>query len=249
MAGWYDSLAGERGTEFHQAVIIPGVLRLLALSKGERVLDLACGQGAVSLALHEAGAQVTGVDLSPALVDRARERAPQAMRFLVGDARSLPALKPGSFDAAVCVLAAQNMDPVEPMFAECARLLRNGGRAVVVVPHPAFRIPRQSSWQWDEARKLLYREVDRYLDPLRIPIDMHPHHQPGTKITWTYHRPIGAYVNGLAEAGLWTSGLEEWPSHKSSRPGPKASAENRSRKEFPLFLALRALRVPASGTG
>jgi hypothetical protein len=33
-------------------------------------------------------------------------------------------------------------------------------------------------------------------------------------------------------------GLQEWSSHKESQPGPRARAENRARKEFPLFLAL-----------
>ena len=245
VASWYDSLLGERGSEFHQAVIVPGLLRLLGLRKSERALDLACGQGAVSLALHAAGAEVLGVDLSQALITKARQRAPQGVRFLVGDARNLSAQESGSFDAAVCVLAAQNIDPIAPMFSECARLLRAGGRAVFIVPHPAFRVPRQSSWQWDEPRKLLYREVDRYLEPLKVPIDMRPFRSPGAQLTWTYHRPMGSYVNGLATAGLWTNALEEWASHKASQPGPKASAENRARKEFPLFLAVRAVKVAA----
>ena len=241
MASWYDSLVGERGSEFHQSVILPGLLRLLDLKQGERVLDIACGQGVVSMALQRAGAAVTGVDLSRALIVSAKERAVPGVRFMVGDVRNMDFLKAGSFDAAVCVLAAQNIDPIEPVFRECVRLLRPGGRAVFVVPHPAFRIPRQSSWQWDENRKLLYREVDRYLEPLKVPIDMRPFLATGTQLTWTYHRPLSAYVNGLAEAGMLTSGLEEWVSHKTSQPGPKASAENRARQEFPLFLAIRAI--------
>jgi hypothetical protein len=42
--------------------------------------------------------------------------------------------------------------------------------------------------------------------------------------------------------------LEEWASLRSSQPGPRAEAENRARREIPLFLALRARRVPRSGT-
>jgi len=207
------------------------------------VLDLACGQGALSLALHQVGAHVLGVDLSQALIAKARQRALRGMRFLVGDARDLGGIEGNTFDAAVCVLSAQNIDPIAPVFAECGRLLRKGGRVVFVVPHPAFRIPRQSSWQWDEPRKLLYREVDRYLEPLKVPIDMRPFRSRGKQVTWTYHRPISAYVNGLAESGLFTNALEEWISHKTSQPGPKAVAENRARVEFPLFLAIRAFRV------
>ncbi len=247
VASWYDALAAERGTEFHQEVVIPGVLRLLALQPGERALDLACGQGAVANALARAGAQVTGVDLSPRLIEMARRHSPPSVRYLVGDARHLDALAAGGFDAIVFVLAATNVDPLAPVFTECARLLRPGGRLVMVIAHPAFRIPRQSAWRWDEERKLLYRAVDRYLTGLKIPIDMRPFKEPGRSVTWTYHRPIQAYVNGLAEAGLWTNALEEWPSHRASQPSPRARAENRARAEFPLFLALRAARVAGRG--
>jgi ubiquinone/menaquinone biosynthesis C-methylase UbiE len=243
VASWYDELVGDRGTEFHQQLVIPGVLRLLALAPGERVLDLACGQGAVAKALHKAGSQVTGVDLSASLIEMARKRSPRAVRYLAGDARHLDALSDGAFDGAVFVLAAQNVDPIEPVFVECARVLRPGGRLVMVITHPAFRIPRHSRWRVDEERKLLLREADGYLTPMSIPIDMRPFKSPGRKVTTTYHRPLETYVNGLSQAGLWVNALEEWPSHKTSQPGPHARAENRARAEFPLFLALRAVRV------
>jgi len=179
-------------------------------------------------------------------VQAARQRSPKEIRYLVGDARRLDMLDSESFDAITCVLAAQNMNPVEPVFQECARLLKPGGRLVLVVTHPAFRIPRQSHWGWDEDRKLLYRAVDRYLSPLKVPIDVRPFKAPGRAITWTYHRPLQDYVNALAQAGLWVNALEEWPSHKVSQPGPMAEAENRARSEFPLFLALRAVKVSES---
>jgi SAM-dependent methyltransferase len=173
----------------------------------------------------------------------AQQRSAKSIRYLVGDARRLKALADRAFDAVVCVLAAQNMEPLEPALAEWARLLRPGGRLVLVINHPAFRIPRQSGWRWDEERQLLVRTVDRYLTPLKIPIDMRPFNRPGQKTTWTYHRPIQAYVNGLVAAGLAVVALEEWPSPRTSQPGPQARAENRARAEFPLFLALRAVRL------
>jgi len=248
VADWYDSLASEKGTDFHQRVVIPGVLRLLDLQKGENVLDVGCGQGVVSRALHQHGADVTGVDLSPRLVQMARQRSPKAIRYHVGDARSMEFLADHSFDAMACVLAAQNTDPIEPVFVECSRLLRPQGRLALVVNHPAFRIPRQSRWRLDRDQKVLYREVDTYLSPLRIPIDMKPFKEPGRKFTWTYHRPIQAYVNSLADAGLWVNCLEEWPAAKTSRGGPWARAENRARAEIPLFLAMRAVKVHPAGS-
>ena len=61
--------------------------------------------------------------------------------------------------------------------------------------HPCFRVPRQSGEGWDEQRKLLYRRVDRYLSPLAVPMKAYA---GGRAATWSYHRPLEDYVNGLA---------------------------------------------------
>jgi ubiquinone/menaquinone biosynthesis C-methylase UbiE len=248
VAPWYDSLAADQGSDYHRSVVIPGVIQLLAPTPGQSVLDVACGQGAVARALQEAACTVVGVDLSRRLIDAARKRTragrSQSLRFVVGDARKLPDLGQSAFDAAVCVLAMQNIDPIEPVFAGVARLLRPGGRFVIVVNHPAFRIPRQSRWKLDEGRRLLAREVDSYLSPMKIPIDMRPFRRPGRSVTYTHHRPLQAYVGAAADSGLTIDALEEWPSHRSSQPGPMARAENRARSEIPLFLAVRAVRLP-----
>jgi SAM-dependent methyltransferase len=62
----------------HNAAFVPelgaGVLQLLAPQKGERVLDLGCGDGALTVDLVHAGCKVVGVDASPALIEAARAR-------------------------------------------------------------------------------------------------------------------------------------------------------------------------------
>jgi hypothetical protein len=50
----------------------------------------------------------------------------------------------------------------------------------------------------------------------------------------------------LAEAGLAITSLEEWPAQRVSEPGPRADAENRARREIPLFLAVRCLKLPSA---
>jgi hypothetical protein len=62
-------------------------------------------------------------------------------------------------------------------------------------------------------------------------------------VTWTFHRPIQGYVKALASAGLLVDAMEEWSSLRTSQPGPRATEENRARREIPMFLAFRAVRA------
>jgi ubiquinone/menaquinone biosynthesis C-methylase UbiE len=242
VADWYDQLVGESGSEYHREVVIPGVLRLLAPAPGDKVIDVACGQGVLCRRLHERGAEATGVDAARELIEAAREWGPQEIRYDVADARELGFLPPARFDAAACVLAVQNIHPLPPLFEGVARIRRPGGRLVLVMMHPCFRGPKETSWGWDEANRMQYRRVDRYLLPRKSPIVAHPGKAPGT-YTWTFHRPIEAYVKALRNAGLLIDAIEEWASHKTSQGGPRAAAENRARSEIPMFMAIRAIKA------
>jgi hypothetical protein len=69
---------------------------------------------------------------------------------------------------------------------------------------------------------------------------------PGKSVeqyTWTFHKPIEAYVKSLRGAALLIDAVEEWSSHKTSTSGPRAAAENAARKEIPMFMAMRAVKV------
>jgi ubiquinone/menaquinone biosynthesis C-methylase UbiE len=241
VADWYDQLVGDAGSEYHKHVVLPGVLRLLALAPDQTAVDIACGQGVLCRLLNETGVQVTGVDSATELIKAARERSGDAIRYLVGDARNLSFLPENRFNAAACVLAIQNIHPIAPVFAGAARLLLPGGKLVIVMMHPAFRGPKETSWGWDEQNKIQYRRVDRYLLPRKSPIVTHPGSNPD-QYTWSFHRPIGEYVKSLRNAGLLIDAIEEWPSHKTSAQGPRAKAENLARKEIPMFMAIRAVK-------
>jgi ubiquinone/menaquinone biosynthesis C-methylase UbiE len=242
VADWYDDLVGETGSEYHREVVLPGVVRLLAPEAGERVLDVACGQGVLCRVLRERGAEVTGVDAAAELVRAARERGPADIAYHVADARELAFLPTDHFAAAGCVLAIQNIHPIQPVFTGVARALRQGGRFVIVMMHPAFRGPKETHWGWDEAQGIQFRRVDRYLIPRKSPITTHPGKDPG-RYTWTFHKPLESYVRALRNAGLLVDAIEEWPSHKTSTSGPRAAAENTARKEVPMFMAIRALKL------
>jgi ubiquinone/menaquinone biosynthesis C-methylase UbiE len=249
VAEWYDQLVGESGSEYHREVVLPGVLRLLSPQPGQKMLDVACGQGVLARLLAAKGAQVTAVDASRELIAMARERAQGSggIQFQVGDARELGFLSADRFDAAACVLAIQNIHPIQPVFAGVARALGEKGKFVMVMMHPAFRGPKETSWGWDEKEKVQYRRVDRYLIPRKAPITAHPG-QKGGEYTWSFHKSIEAYVKALRNAGMLIDAMEEWPSHKTSTSGPRAAAENTARKEIPMFLAIRAIKVAGIGS-
>ena len=247
VADWYDRLVGDEGSEYHRNVVHPGVLRLMAVQPGDAVVDVACGQGALARLLHERGAEVTALDAAAELIRAARQRGPESIRYHVADARELSFLPETKYAAAACVLAIQNIQPVQPVMEGVARLLRPGGRFVVAMMHPAFRSPKETRWGWDAESGVQFRRVDRYLLPRKSPIVTHPGKSPDV-YTWTFHRPIGSYVKALRNAGLLVDALEEWPSHKVSEPGPRAAAENAARKEIPMFLSLRGVKLAAAPT-
>jgi len=243
VAAWYDRLVGDAGSDYHREVLLPVTLRLLDPQPGERFIDLCCGQGVLARALLERQAGfVLGVDASRRLIAAARGRGPRdpRLRYLVGDATRPGDLGP-PFDGAACVMAVQDVDDESALFRTMAAALRDGGRGVIVMMHPCFRVPRQSSWGWDEARRIRYRRVDRYLTPLRVPIATHPGRDPGQHTVF-YHRPLADYLNALGAAGLAVTAAEEPRSHRRIQPGGRSRGENRAAEEFPVFLALRVVR-------
>ncbi len=248
VADWYDQLVGDAGSDYHQKVVLPGVIRLMAPGPADRCLDVACGQGVLCRMLHHKhGVKMTGIDASGQLIRLAQERSEEAITYDVADARDLSRFEPGSFTAAACVLAIQNIDPIDVVFENVARILAPGGRLVIAMMHPCFRSPKGAYWGWDGERSIQFRRVERYLSPRKEPIRMHPGSDPGLH-TWTFHRPLQTYIKALGKAGLLVDALEEWPSHRRSEPGSRALAEDMARREIPLFLALRAVQCgrPAS---
>lgn len=236
---WYDSLTSEEGHYYHQNLIIPYLLKLLELKKDSSLLDLACGQGVLERALpHEV--TYVGVDLSPHLIAQAKKWIKRKnAHFYVGDITKPLPLKKQTFTHATCILAIQNIHDPYLVFKEAHPYLEEGALFVIVMNHPCFRIPRQSSWGIDEEKKLQYRRIDAYMSPLKIPIKAHPSQKEKSQQSLSFHFPLSTYLNFLYKAGFHTLGMEEWTSPKIST-GKKARMENRARLEFPLFLALIA---------
>ncbi len=246
VAHWYDGWVGEEGSDYHRQLAIPAIMDLLDPQPGERILDIGAGQGVLAPYVTQAGANYTGVDASPRLLRIARRRHGNLGRFLLGDARTLstvPGLSAGTFDAVVFLLSIQDMDPLEAVLGSAAWALKPGGRGALLLTHPAFRVPRQSGWGWDEGRKLHYRRVDRYLTPLAVPMKTLSGRAKERVATRSFHRPLGAYINALAANGLLVERMDEIPAHRANSPPQQAKAAEQTRQEIPLFLGLRARKV------
>ncbi len=244
VANWYNGWVGEEGSKHHRELAIPTVLELLDPQPGEKILDIGAGQGVLAPFIAKAQAAYTGLDASEKLLQFARKHHGKLGKFIIGDARrlpELPELHQGEFDAVVFLLSIQDMDPLHAVLASTQWALRPGGRAVLLMTHPCFRVPRQSGWGWDEGRKLQYRRVDRYLTPLPVPMKAYPGAKGG--VTLSFHRPLEEYINGLADSGLLIDRIREVPTYKVSTSGPRAKAENLANQEIPLFLGLRAQKM------
>jgi len=135
----------------------------LDLRAGERVLDVACGNGNAALAAARRFCQVTGVDFVPALLDRARRRADAEgleVTFQEADAEALP-FPDESFDVVVSTCGAMFAPDQEQTARELLRVCRPGGRIGMV------------NWVPDSYVGELFRTIGRYLPPppgLRPPV-------------------------------------------------------------------------------
>lgn len=114
----------------HYEPLLDHLARAVAVRSGERVLDVATGTGALALRLARAGAEVTGVDLAPALVDTARRLAREAgveIRYEIGDAEDL-SYDDASFDVVTSSIGSMFAPDHGNVARELARVCRPGGR-------------------------------------------------------------------------------------------------------------------------
>jgi demethylmenaquinone methyltransferase/2-methoxy-6-polyprenyl-1,4-benzoquinol methylase len=103
---------------------------LAAVGPGARALDVASGTGDLALELRSRGAEVVGMDFSERMLELARQKAPD-VRFEQGNALEL-SYADGEFDAATVGFGARNFSDLRRGLAEMARVVRPGGRVVVL---------------------------------------------------------------------------------------------------------------------
>lgn len=238
-SSWYNDIVGSEGHYYHQHVIFPELKKLLTSKKKDlSLLDLGCGQGAFAQ-IVPSNYTYDGVDISPSFIKLAKKHH---QAFVTRNFHLQDLCKPfdlgKTFSHATMILSFQNIENPKVALANIKKHLKQGGTLILVINHPCFRIPRQSSWGVDEAKKVQYRRLDSYLSSYKVPIDIHPGKKEKV-ITYSFHRPLEEIISDLAEAGFAIAGMKEWISDKKST-GRLAKIEDKAREEFPLFLTIIA---------
>jgi len=128
----YDAVV--RGFAPYEALLDDIVDLLARAGQGRpmRVLDVACGTGTVVRRLAQAGHLVTGLDVISHLVDRARREPTDGAQFAHADVAEGTSFPDGNFDACVSLHTLNWHPRPVALLAECRRLLRPGGHAVIL---------------------------------------------------------------------------------------------------------------------
>ena len=173
-------------TDIHDLVI-----ERLAPESGDRWLDLACGTGAISERAAGAGANVTGIDLAPVLIETAKERADELrleIDYRVGDAENLD-LPDAGFDKVSSTVGIMFAPDHQAAAGELARVTAPGGRIALANWTPAgglgrlFKVmapyqpapPPSSPFDWGDESKVrdllsdsFELEIEERVSPMRI---------------------------------------------------------------------------------
>jgi SAM-dependent methyltransferase len=191
---------------------------------GRLALDVGCGEGRLPRDLAARGYTVAGVDASPTLIAHAREADPGG-DYRVADAASLP-FADGAFDMVTAFMSLHDVDDMPGAVGEIARVLAPDGRACLAIVHPIGSAGSFAAHEPDAPFVIAgaYLDEHRYADTVE---------RDGLRMTFTsQHRPLQAYVDALADAGLVVERLRE-VGDDSAPPGDRW-------QRIPLFAHLRA---------
>jgi SAM-dependent methyltransferase len=183
--------------------LISAHVGLLPAVTGDRVLDIACGQGRMSRYLALLGADVAGIDISAAMLGKARAAGPENITYIHADVTRHPSWWDGRpFDGCTCELALMDVDDLEGALSTVTAVLRPGGWFVASIVHPCFPGAEggRSSWPPEQG----YESEGWWTSP------DHRHDGVRTRVGAT-HRKLSTYLNALLDAGLEVEHFVEPP--------------------------------------
>jgi SAM-dependent methyltransferase len=207
------------GNLTHQHLVSPTMERLLDVSPGEQILEIACGNGQFARRLAGLGARVVATDFSEGMLAHARARSREFegrieyRQLDATDRHALRGLGPRRFGAVVCPMALMDMAEIEPLASELPDLFAEGGRFVFSVTHPCFNGTgmRRVVEDEDDEGTMVERAgvfVYRYMTPTTTK-GLAMIGQPAPQ--FYFDRPLSELLRPFLERGLVLDALEEPP--------------------------------------
>lgn len=206
--------------------------------RGQRILDAGCGEGYLSRAFARREATVVGIDACAEFIDAAvTEAEAQGLNIdhHVASAADLP-LDDSLIDVVVCNHLLTDLEDLDGPLDEFGRVLKPGGRIVILMLHPCFYVARaersENSRSFTAEEYFSRRTLDQAFNVAGLS-------SPATVRQW--FRPLEDYTNALTQAAFAITGLSE----------PHPSAELASSNQWwqdnfprPLFLLIEATKLP-----
>ena len=206
---------------------------------GLDALDIGCGTGYLARELARRGASVTGVDISPRMIEHARraeEADPRGIRYVVDDAANVGDLfEAESFDLATSCLSLQDMPRIPEVLEAVRGTLRPGGRMVASVAHPFTDTPFRA-WEKDDSGRKRWLCIDRYFE--RGPVSYEWDRWSYPFATTAYHATLTDWFGWVLDAGFTVEGLHE-PSPDQRALELHPDLEDAARVPYYLMLELR----------
>jgi ubiquinone/menaquinone biosynthesis C-methylase UbiE len=213
---------------------------------GSRLLDVGCGNGYFAREMARRGARVTGIDISPRMIEHARriEREEAlGIQYLVADAAHLSVEHfDGPFDVATSCVALQDMPDIGRVFRAVRSVLKPGGRFVASITHPWSDTPFRR-WERDEFGAKRWLCVDRYFSEAPVTFVWERWGEKFT--TQAYHATLETWIRWILDAGFEIRDLRE-PRPTEQAVGARPDLANASRVPYYVLFDLRcATRSPS----
>ena len=196
-AEWYEQWIGDAPP------LMAAHADLLPAVAGDRVLDLACGQGRMSRYLARWGGDVVGIDISAAMLGKARAAGSENITYIHADVTRHPAWWDGQpFDGCTCELALMDIDDLAGTLSTVAAVLRPDGWFVASIVHPCFPDSELGRSSWPPGQG--YESEGWWTSP--------DHNPKGVRIrVGATHRKLSTFLNALLDAGLEAERFVEPP--------------------------------------
>ncbi|MBU2540258.1 methyltransferase domain-containing protein [Patescibacteria group bacterium] len=140
----FTKISQKSAVSVNQLVVEKPLFSVLGNLSGKKVLDLGCGNGYYSRQFAKKGAQVIGVDINPANIQKARKTRDKNTKFLIADITKYKSTSRFDIAIAIFVLNELSKNAFKRAIKNIVANLRKGGRLVFVVPHPLFAYMEQT---------------------------------------------------------------------------------------------------------